>query len=173
MKSKRILQIGFVSVLVFIAIASYVWYKFFDEGKGIRLNEKTAIMFLNNGGTNYINATTDDPDSIIPVYYFRVKNNTQEKYGYEVVFINKKASEVNDGCTDATTFQLDELMYELKKDNRVISAGLLSELNSNIIDSGTIGGEEIYDYSFRVWLRSDIVDYSNKHFHYVIELKEK
>ena len=173
MKSKGILQIGFVSILVFIGIATYMWYKFFDEGKGPNLVENIAIEFLNNGGTNYINATTEDPDDIIPVYYFRVKNNTEEKYSYQVVFKQKKASEIKDGCSEATTFKLDELMYELKKDSRVIKSGLLSELDSDIIDSGEINGNSIYDYSFRVWLRDDIVDYSTKHFHYVIELREK
>ena len=56
------------------------------EGKIIAENEGLEFMrsveFDNSGPIYYINATIGDDDSIIPKYYFRVKNNSKKDYEY-------------------------------------------------------------------------------------------
>ena len=107
MKSKNIIVLGIFSLVIFICIASYLWYIYFHEyeGKLLAQNEDlqfaTGVELINSGSTTYLNATNTDDDSIIPTYYFRVKNNMDKDYNYVIYFENARA---NDGCTDATTF---------------------------------------------------------------------
>ena len=74
MKNKNIFVFGMIGLIIFIGIASYLWYLYFHEyeGKLIAQNEDLAFMrgveFVNSGPIDYVNAKTEDDDSIIPIY---------------------------------------------------------------------------------------------------------
>ena len=146
MKNKRVLNIAFFSLIIFIAIASYLWYLYFHdyENRIIAENPKTefvrGVELVNTGGINYI------------------------------ITINEE--NVKDGCSKSTRFSRDELEYELKLDNKVIKKEGLDKISNNILDTNTIKGNSINDYSLKIRLKSGITDYEEKHFHYVINLEE-
>ena len=176
MKNKGIFSIAVFSLIVFIGIASYLWYLFFHEYEGVLLSKNPKMEFLrgvelvNTGNINYINATNKDSDSIAPVYYFSVKNKSNKDYNYLIIIEDSKG---NDGCTDSTRFQRSDLEYELKLDNKTIKKGGLDTLSSNILDSNAIKSGAVNDYALRIKLKEDTTDYQDKHFHYVINMKEK
>lgn len=176
MKSKNIIVVGIFSLIIFMGIATYLWYLYFHEYEGKLLAQNTEYDFtrgvelVNSGSTTYLNATNEDDDAIIPTYYFRVKNNMDKDFNYVIYFEN---AEANDGCTKDTTFSRDELEYELKLDNKVIKTGGLETINNNVLDVNTIAKNSIKDYALKVRLKSSVTDYDNKHFHYVINMKEK
>ena len=176
MNNKSIFTVGIISLVIFIGIASYLWYIYFHEYEAKLLSQNGAFDFIrgvelvNSGGIDYINATVDDDDNIIPIYYFRVKNNSDKDYKY-VLYLENATS--NDGCTSDTLFNRDELLYELKMDNKVIKSGALNTISNNILDDNIINSKSVNDYSLKVWLKDDVEDYANKHFHYVVNIREK
>ena len=176
MKNKVIFIVGTICLVIVMAIASYLWYIYFGEYENKIIAENKGLEFIrgveliNSGSINYVNATVLDTEEVIPTYYFRVKNNADKDFNYEVFLEN---SNEDDGCTESTRFKREDLQYELKLDNRVIKTGILSELKNDLLDSNVIKGKSINDYSIRIWLNDDLTDYENKHFHYIITLKEK
>ena len=176
MIKKRIFTLGIISLIIFIGLASYLWYLYFKDYENKLLSQDENLTFIrnvefvNSGAINYINATNNDDDNIIPIYYFRVKNNDDgNSYNYTLYIENVTA---NDGCTLDTTFAREELEYELKLDNKVIKNGNLGTINNNVLDINTINKSSSNDYSLKIWLKSDITNYANKHFHYIVTMKE-
>ena len=165
LNNKTFFRIGFVCVLIFIVIASYLWYLYFHNYEGEMLGKNIALEFINSGHIDYVNAQVNDPEEIIPTYYFRVKNNIDKVFKYEKKI--KKDTKL------PSTFSEDELMYELKLDNRVIKNGLLSSIQNNVLDANTISGNKINDYSLRIWLADNAIDDANKSYHYVVNFREK
>ncbi len=176
MKNKSVFSVAIISLVFFIGIASYLWYLYFHEYEGKLMDENCKPEFsrevelLNTGSTSYNEAKVDDTDSSIPTYYFSVKNNSSNDFNYVILFEN---SEVNDGCTAATRLERSELEYELRLDNKIIKTASLDTLIDNILDTNIIKGNSVNDYSLKIKLKSDAVDYQNKHFHYLINIKEK
>ena len=176
MKNKNILNIAVICLILCIGIASYLWYLYFHdyEGRIIALNPKMefirGVELINTGNIDYINAKKDDADSIIPVYYFSVKNNSNKDYEYNIVILD---SEGNDGCQESTRLKRSDLWYELKLDNKIIKESGLDTISNNILDTNVIKAGSVNDYSLRIKLKSDSTEYQDKHYHYVINLKEK
>ena len=176
MKNKSVFSVAIISLVFFIGIASYLWYLYFHEYEGKLMDENCKPEFsrevelLNTGSTSYNEAKVDDTDSSIPTYYFSVKNNSSNNFNYVILFEN---SEVNDGCTAATRLKRSELEYELRLDNKIIKTASLDTLTDNILDTNIIKVNSVNDYSLKIKLKSDAVDYQNKHFHYLINIKEK
>ena len=159
MKSKNIVVVGIFSLIIFMGIATYLWYIYFHEYEEKLLTKNSeydfirGVEFINSGSTTYLNATTTDDDGIIPTYYFRVKNNMDKDFNYIIYFKN---AEANDGCTKDTTFSRDELQYELKLDNKVIKSGGLDTISNNILDVNTINKNSIKDYALKVKLKESV-----------------
>ena len=175
MKHKNVIVVGIFSLIIFMGIASYLWYVYFTKYEEVELakNEKTefikTVELINSGSTTYLNATNIDADETIPVYYFRVKNSSNKNFNYTLYFQNAVG---NDGCTEETTFNRDELEYELKLDNKVIKSGGLETISNNELDINTVAGNSVNDYSLKVKIKENFTDYENKHFHYTITMKE-
>ncbi len=176
MKSKIVCTIGMICLIIFIGIASYLWYIYFGEYENKLIAENKGlefirgVEFINSGPIDYVNASILDTDEIIPTYHFRVKNNANKDFDYVLSFMETQGT---DGCTNDERFSADELEYELKLDNKVIKSGLVSSLENNLLDTNVIKGQSVNDYSLRIWLNKEIVDYENKHFHYIVTMKEK
>ena len=173
MNNKTVFKVAFISVLVFIIVGTYFWYLYFKNGEGELISKNVRLELVNNGNINYINASPLDPAERIPTYYFRIKNNSNSSIKYEVYLNDVKAVDANDGCNDATNYKRNELKYELKLDNKVIKTGLLTELLNNVLDENTILGNTTNNYSLRIWLSDGIDNAIYRHYHYVINLKEK
>lgn len=176
MKSKSIISVGIFSLLIFTISASFLWYLYFVdcETKVLAQNKKfdfvRGVELVNGGSTTYLDATNNDNEENIPVYYFRVKNSTDSDFNYVIYFEN---AEVNDGCTKETTLSREELEFELTLDNKVIRSGGLEIIHNNILDVNTILKNSVNDYSIKVKIKPDTNNYANKHFHYKITMKEK
>ena len=176
MSEKKVYVVGVISLVIFMIFASILWYLYFNdyEKKLLSQNENTeftrGVELINSGEVNYLNATNTDDDSLIPTYYFRVKNSTDKNYNYVLYFENATS---NDGCTPATTFTRDDLEYELKLDNKVIKSGSLSTIKNNELDVNIVNANSVNDYSLKVRLKESVTDYENKHFHYIVTMKEK
>ncbi len=176
LKNKSIFTIGIICLILFVGIASYLWYLYFNdyEGKLIAENEglefMRAVEFENSGPIYYINADVLDPDNVIPKYYFRVKNNSKKDYEY---YLYIEDSDGNDGCSSATRFKRSDLQFELKLDNKIIKNGSLDSIEDNLLYINTVEAGNVNDYSLKIWLKDDTVDYENLHYHYIITMKEK
>ena len=176
MKNKTLLTIGVICLTVFIGIAAYLWYLYFNEYEGKLIGEDSKLEFMrnvefeNSGPIYYVNASIEDTDDVIPKYYFRVKNSSKKDYEYVLYFEN---SEGNDGCSASTRFTREDLQYELKLDNKVIKSGGLDTIQNNILDTNTIKSDSINDYSLKVWLKDDYEGKEKLHYHYIVSLKVK
>ena len=173
MKSKIAFKIGFLSIIIFILIAAYFWFLYFHNGLGKEIKENKGIELINSGNINYVNAGINDPKSIIPVYYFRVKNNLENEFNYAIYLNEVRPSSVNDGCTKETIFSKKELDYELTLDSKIIKKGTLSDLSGNYLNITKVPGKSIHDYSLRIWLNNKATDIDSKHYHFIVELEEK
>ncbi len=175
MKNRSVLTIAIVSLFVFTGIASYLWYLYFHEYESKLIDASPAMKFIkgvelvNSGSINYVNANTFDTDEVIPTYYFSVKNHSDKDYDYVIILDDEESS---DGCSPSTRLKRNELEYELTLDNKVIKTGSLDTLKNNVLDKNIIKINGTNDYSLRIKLKEDTTDYENKHFHYVINMKE-
>ncbi len=172
MKNKTVFKIAFISLVIFVLVATYFWFLYFKDYEGSIKEEKIRYELINNGGINYINAVPNDLEANIPTYYFRVKNNINDAIKYEIFLQNVSPSEVNDGCSDGMIFASSELNYELKLDNRVISTGNLSTLTNNVLDNNRVLGNSVNDYSLRIWLNESASTNLLKHYHYIVSIRE-
>ena len=176
MKNKNVFTVAIISLVIFIGIAAYLWYLYFRDYEGKLFDENcksefaSAVELVNTGNVNYVDATSEDIDSVIPVYYFSVKNSSEKDFEYNIVI---EDSDGNDGCDASSRLKREELEYELKLDNKVIKKAGLDTLSNNIIDTNIIKNKSTNDYSLKIKLKSNDVDYHNKHFHYVVNIKEK
>lgn len=173
MKSKKVFTAGIVSLIIFISIATYLWYSYFNN-YGINKNENTSPFFesvelISSKGIDYTNATNNDDDSIIPIYYFQISNKADKPFEY-VLYL--ESTTVNDGCTPETTLELDELEYELRFNDSVIQTGSLSSIRDNVLEINTISAKTINNYSLKIKLKNETVDYNDKHFHYIVSIRE-
>lgn len=172
MKNKKLFTIGFICLIAFIGIGTYFWYLYFHEYEGDVLAKNVRLELINSGKVDYINATIRDTDDIIPIYYFRVKNNVNMHVSYEVLIKDILPSEAKDGCSDDTYFKREELKYELKLDNKVIKSGLLSEIKDDILDKREINSISSNDYALRIWLNEEDENTLDKHYHYRVNVRE-
>lgn len=176
MKNKKILTIAIISLFIFTGISAYLWYLYFNEYETKLIDSSPVMRFIkdveliNSGNINYVNANVEDDDSIIPTYYFTVKNHSDTDYKY-VILLEETSS--NDGCSTSTLFKRSELEYELTLDNKTIKTGGLDTLKNNILDTNTIKAEGTNDYSIKIRLKDSDTNYENKHFHYVVNMKEQ
>ena len=174
MKNKTIFRIGFICIIAFLIIASYLWYLYFKnyEGESLTTEFLPDLEILNSGKIDYVNAKVNDSDDIIPVYYFRIKNNTDNDISYQVLINDVAADVARDGCTSGTMFKREELKFELRLDNKIVASGVLGDLEKDLLYLDKIGSKKIVDYSMRVWLNDENVTDTNRHYHYVIDVKE-
>lgn len=176
MKNKGVFTIAMISLVVFMGIASYLWYLYFHEYEQRVIAENKVLEFIqdveliNTGSINYVNANVLDSEEMVPTYYFSVKNKSNKDYNYVIVIEDTTG---NDGCSSATRFTRGELEYELKFDNEIIKTDSLDTVVNNILDGRIVKAGETNDYSLKIKLKSDDQDYENKHYHYVITMREK
>ena len=176
MKNKKIFTVAIICLIIFMGIAAYLWYIYFHDYEKKLIDENCKSEFVNlvelknTGNVNYVNADVDDSDSVVPVYYFSVINNSEKDFEYEVVIEDREG---NDGCDASSRLKREELEYELRLDNKIIKKAGLDTLTKNVIDTNIIKNKSTNDYSLKIKLKNDDIDYHDKHFHYVVNIKEK
>ena len=173
MKNKAIFRIAFISIMIFIVIATYFWYLYFKNHEGEALTENVRLEIASNGRVNYINAVPNDDPSRIPTYYFRVNNGSNDAIKYDVLLHKANLSDVSDGCSEATLFLDNELIYELKRDNKVVANGVISDIRNDLLYIASVDANSTDMYSLRVWLTDKAENSLSKHYHYIIDIKEK
>ena len=176
MKNRSVFTVAIICLVIFMGIATYLWYLYFHDYEGRVINENPKMEFIrgielvNTGNIDYINAKPEDNDSIIPIYYFSVKSKSQKDFNY---IITLEDATSNDGCSEGTRLKRDELIYELRMDNKLIKTEGLDKLTNNVLDSNIIKANATNDYSIKIKLKEDTKDYEKKHYHFVINMKEK
>ena len=173
LNSKLLFRIGFASVILFVLVASYFWYLYFHNYEQEIQGKNVALEFVNSGHIDYINAQISDPDELIPTYYFQVRNHLNKEFEYDIILNRINPSEISDGCDETTTYKADELLYELKLDNKLLKTGLLSEIKDGILDTNKIKGYKTNNYSLQIRLSDYANDNPKMHYHYVVNFKEK
>lgn len=159
-----------------MGIASYLWFLYFHEYEERIISQNSVLEFIrdvelvNTGGVNYVNANVEDNESMVPTYYFSVRNKSNKDYNYVIVIEDTTG---NDGCTAQTRFKRDELEYELKLNDELIQSGGLDTLQNNVLDTNIIKVNDTNDYSLKIKLKSDDTNFENKHYHYIVNMKEK
>ncbi len=172
MRNKSVFKIAFISIIIFIIVATYFWFLYFKNHESKITMAKERLSITNNGNINYINAIVNDKEENIPTYYFRVNNAANEEINYEILLEDVLPQDVGDGCSSSTILTRDQLEYELKLNNKVVSTGLLISLKDNVLNVSKIGAKSQDSYSLRIWLGEKALDSEDKHYHYVVNLKE-
>ncbi len=176
MKNKGVLTIAIISLIIFMGISSYLWYLYFHEYEQRVIAENAVLEFIqdvelvNTGSINYVNANILDSEEMVPTYYFSVKNKSNKDYNYVIIIEDATG---NDGCTKETRFKRNELEYELKFENEVIKEDSLDTVQNDILDTNIVKANSTNDYSLKIKLKSDDENYENKHYHYIITMREK
>lgn len=173
LKGKNVLKIGFVGIMSFLVITTLFWVTYFDRYEGEVLAKNVRLELINNGNINYYNAIPEDDKNSIPTYYFRVRNNVDVPLSYDILIHDVSAQDANDGCKESELFKRNELNYELLLDNKVVKSGILSEINDDILTTDAMEGSKVNDYALRVWLNSNAQKTLGRHYHYIIDIREK
>lgn len=114
--------------------------------------------------------TSDEVGKSSSPYKFDLNNVGGSGANYEVKLIDDQAVIESDGCSNIQ-MPKSSLKYELIRNNEVVSTGLLSNLTDNVIDSGYISSQTVYNYELRIWISSDAgSEIVGKHFHSKIEV---
>ena len=158
--------------MIFMIILTILWYRYFGDTEKNVLEKNVRIELINNGKIDYLNAIPLDDIEVIPTYYFRVRNNVDVPVKYEILISDIDSITADDGCMEGGLFTREEISYELFKDNKSIRKGKLSEISDNILLNDEMKGSMTNDYAFRAWLNENAKDTIEKHYHYVINIRE-
>lgn len=177
MKSKFVLGIGFISIMIFIIIGAYFWWLYFlDYNSDGRFSNETfgygSLVLVDIEG---VNATTEESKESgvgTPSYIFRVDNNMTKSTKYTLYLEDAPYNLVNDGCSPMTTLKRSDLSYSLKLNGSIIRYGKLIDVKDNILDERGITIDTSNNYELRIWINDEAQDWEGKHYHYKVVLKE-
>lgn len=177
MKSRSVLVVGFISIIIFIIIGAYFWWLYFlDYNSDGRFNNESFgygnIALVDIEGVNATNQESQENGIDSPAYLFRVDNNKTSTTKYVLYLEETPYNLVNDGCTMATTLQREELSFSLKLNGIIIKYGNMTEINDNILDEQVINIDNSNNYELKVWINEEAEEYEGKHYHYKVVLKE-
>lgn len=185
MKNKFLLMIGGMILLIFLIFGTYTWYNYFLEvGNNFITNpdnnlnnnlKKGNITLQDNGNAIYnsnANSIEDlEVDTVTP-YLFEIRNSGNTA-SYSVYIEDLPLNAVNDGCTANTLLTRNQLKYELKLNGVIIKNDLLANIKDNILDTRTINSNQVNKYELRIYIHSEALDWTNKHYHYKIVLNNE
>lgn len=180
MKGKGIVKGTFVFVAIFMIVAVYFWYLFFNEGYQDLKMGNTKIIDKTESGLvlesvntlNLVNEETHEDGSGVAGYTFRLTNKGTKNLKYTIYIEDVPYNVINDGCSNILTLEREELSYQLFKNKKVISSGNLDEIEDNILEDDSINANVVNDYELKIWINEDTEDWQAKHYHYKLSLKE-
>ncbi len=179
MKNKILLYSAALLLLVFLVFGTYCWYLFFlgasdRYGSGNLSSFRDHDIILNDDGNQvyYNDATsiTDIEVKDLNPYTFKIQNYGSASEIYTLYLEDVPINYVDDGCTYDTLLKRDQLKYQLKLNGEVVREDLLSNIDDNILDKGTIPKDKVYEYELRIFIHDKATNWEGKHYHYRVVL---
>lgn len=175
MKKKTMLIIGGIVMIIFIAIASYLWYLYFldlgTDGKYGRVKkDNSGIVLMDENKIYAVFSSATDYNPSAPGYKFKVINNSVSSADYKLKIVEIKPSQINDGCSEATLLKDSELNYTLLLNGQVLKEGTLGDLNK-VLDTNTITIDSTNSYELKMWINDSAKDFNGNHYHYKVEIE--
>ena len=162
-----------ILIILFIGLSTYYWFwLFIDIGTDGTLKRKSVSETVSLVDENPVYDVYDKEQifNTFEPYYFRITNTGTTKK-INVVLNDVDPSSINDGCNLETTLKREELTYVLKRENKEIKSGKLSDLKDNILYTDTILVDVTLHYSLEV----NVDDYADPkegyHYHYKLSLE--
>lgn len=182
MKNKTLLFCGSVILFILLIFGSYSWYLYFLRASGsfnINYNSRylksSGIIFQDNGNNVYeTDAKSLDDESIkdVPSYNFQVTNTINSTGKYTLYIEDLPANLIDDGCTEQTLLSRKQLKYQLSMNNKVIKEDFMESIKDNILDSREIDGNVTNNYSLKIYIHDEALDWFGKHYHYKVTLNK-
>lgn len=176
MSNKLFFRIGYIFLIIFILLGTYFWFVFFDnytKDKTKNYDFQNYVKLISDNNITMINTEAmDNPDETIQSYLFHVSNDSEFSVKYSLLIQDIMPNSVNDGCSMDTLLRREDLNYELKENGKVIKNGLLSSIRNNQLYDSLVEGNETKNYELRVWIKANALDWKDKHYHYMINLRE-
>ena len=141
-----------VLILFFLSLGLLIfslYYAFFSEKTyvNIRTIKSGDIAVLHSkadfGGTidSFIKFTSEEESSS---YKFTVQNNNEHELNYNIKIQDKTGAGIS-------RINLNYLNYSLYKNNNIISTGVISNLNNNILIKEKTLADSKDDYEIKLW----------------------
>lgn len=185
MKNKIILLLGGVILVILLVIGSYSWYLYFlkynignnsatnsNNNSGVKVGE---LEMKEDGKAVYdVDAKSIENIEVskVPSYNFKIINNGNSNKSYSILIEDIPANLVDDGCTEDNLLTRNDLKYQLSLNGKIIKEDFLSNINDNILDTGTIESKKTNYYSLKVYIHEKVRDWIGKHYHYKIVLSK-
>lgn len=174
MKKKIFIGLGGLLLLIFLVVATYAWYLFFLK-VGLDYNSTYDVSHLKPGdiyfrddgkGVVNLDAKSLDDASIdeVPAYYFKVINTKTASTDYTLYIEDIPESD------ESKLLPRGELKYQLLLNGKVIKEDYMDKIVDNILDTRTIDSNTVNEYSLKVYIRADAIDWVGKHYYYKITM---
>lgn len=112
----------------------------------------------------------DDNSVNRPTYKFIIKNSSGFSNNYRLLIEETPIKAVNDGCKIEDLMRMEDLKYELIKNNKSIKKGFLKDLRANILLETKIKPRETEEFELKTWIPLTTTSWMGKHFHYRISI---
>lgn len=174
MKKKSILYGALLILIIFIASATFYWFKYFlDLGSnGTLTNNAKGTLVLSD--ENKVYSIYDEDVSHIgdtAGYKFKVENRGVSTERYRLLLKEVSPSKIKDGCTKNTLLKASELHYQLYLNKVLYKEGELDEVSNGVLEERLINIDITDSYELKVWVNDDATNTEGKHYHYEIKLE--
>ena len=167
-----------IAILALAIIATYnIYYHFIGATDIDYSSESLDITFHEkNGAKVTITKAVPVSDSVglsSPAYTFTIKNNLTEPVDYQIKLTEDLDAVLKDLCAE-TQLPKELLRVSIKSGKEKNIIFTVSDLESGILEIGTMQALEEKDFSVRLWLNnSETVNIINdSHYHGIIQVVE-
>lgn len=180
MKNKLLIVIAALLLFIFIVYGTYAWYLFFlKTSTNYTNNDNNTLVsgkiVLSDTGSLYEDDADiifdDESDTVVP-YSFNIKNTGKDSK-FTLFIEDVPVNSINDGCTEETLLEREQLKYQLIENDIEVANGYLSDINDNILYQNKISKNETIYYELRIYIHDNANNYEGKHYHYKIVMEEK
>ena len=182
MKNKVLIVCASLLLLIFLSFGTFCWYLYFKGASaGFNINnnnkylETTGIIFQDNGNNLYdATAESVDDNSLdsIPSYDFQVTNTRDYSGSYNLYIEDLPVNAIDDGCTEETLLTRKDLKYQLTMNNKIIKEGFMETIKDNILDSREIEPNQTNNYSLKIYIHDEALNWFGKHYHYKLAINK-
>ncbi|MBQ8891426.1 MAG: hypothetical protein IJ068_01005 [Bacilli bacterium] len=182
MKNKILIICGFLVLTIFIVFNTFTWYTYFtnaSNGFNVSNNSKyletSGIIFQDNGNNVYdskAESLEDDNIESVPSYNFKVTNTNNRAGIYNLYIEDLPVNMINDGCTEDTLLTRDQLKYQFIMNGVIIKDGVMNTINDNILDTREISANTTNDYSLKIYIHDEALNWFGKHYHYKVTINK-
>lgn len=177
MKKVVMLFLAGIALFAFIFATSMLWYRFFYNNDTSTSSNVSNVTIQLDDENNVIDENgliplDDDTARTLTPYEFRVNNNSENDYTYNVLL---EDSIISDDVTYRSKELLSrsQLRYQLTLNGEVIKTGNLSDIKNNILDTRVISASKTNNYQLRIYLAesSQNTNWQNKYYHFDVKVQ--